>query len=385
VSSGHLIYAKEGVLLAVPFDLARLEVTGGPVGVISDVMQAAYMGGGSGETGVAQIDVSASGTLVYLAGGISPPRESTVVQVDRTGRAEPLPILAQDYRTARISPDGARLALSTLGRDRSVWLYTFARGTLSKLATAGNSAVGVWTPDAERLVYAGGSAGPDNLHWTRADGGGSPELLVSSPSTLVPAATTPDGRHLFYYSIPNADSDQAGPMIWTQDLTTRTAPRALSSATVSNVGGLDVSPDGKWIAYHSGESGQLQVYVEAFPGPGPRFPVSNDTGGSPVWRADGRELFYARANDGPAARGYRGTVGLMAVPVTTQPTISFGTPRQLFAGHYIMNAPARGYDVTPDGQRFVFFEARDRPAVVIKELRLVQNWVEELKRRVPTR
>ena len=82
---------------------------------------------------------------------------------------------------------------------------------------------------------------------------------------------------------------------------------------------------------------------------------------------------------------YRGAVGLMAVAVTTQPTLGFATPRQLLAGHYIMKAPARGYDVTPDGQRFVFFQARDRAAVVIRELSLVQNWVEELKRRVPTR
>jgi dipeptidyl aminopeptidase/acylaminoacyl peptidase len=196
---------------------------------------------------------------------------------------------------------------------------------------------------------------------------------------------TPDGRHVFYYSIPNADSDQAGPVIWTQDLIAKTAPRALTSAQASNVGGLDVSPDGKWVAYHSRESGQLQVYVEAFPGPGPRIQVSVDSGGSPVWRADGRELFYARANEGAAAVGYRGSVGLVAVTVTMQPTLSFGTPRQLFAGQFVMNAPARGYDVTPDGQRFVFFQARERAAVVIRELSVVQNWVEELKRRLPSR
>ena len=215
VSSGHLVYAREGVLLAVPFDLARLEVTGGPVGVLSDVMHAAYMAGGErAETGVVQAEVSGTGTLVYITGGVSAPKDNDVIQADRTGRASALSIAPQDYRAVRLSPDGTQLALGTLGRDRGIWLYTFARGTLSKLATAGRGVGPVWTPDGERIVYAAGTNGPDNLHWIRADGGGSPELLLTSPRHLVPGAWTPDGRHLLYYAIPSEDTAAGGPVIF---------------------------------------------------------------------------------------------------------------------------------------------------------------------------
>ena len=186
VSSGHLVYAREGVLLAVPFNLARLEVAGGPAGVLSDVMQAAYMGGERFETGVVQAEVSGTGTLVYITGGVSAPTENDVIQADRTGRASALSIAPQDYRVVRLSPDGTRLALSTLGRDRGIWLYTFTRGTLSKLAMAGRGVAPVWTPDSERIVYTGGTNGPDNLHLIRADGGGSPELLLRAHAISSP-------------------------------------------------------------------------------------------------------------------------------------------------------------------------------------------------------
>ena len=338
-------------MLAVPFDVARLEVTGGPVGVLSDVMQAAYMGGGRAETGVAQVAVSATGTLVYVTGGVSAPRENVVQQVDRTGRASALPIAPQDYRMVRLSPDGDRLALSTLDRDRGIWLYTFARGTLSRLAMAGRGVAPVWTPDGERIVYSGGASGPDNLYWIRADGGGSPEPLLTGPRHMIPGAWAPGGQHLLYYTIPNDETEKDGPVIWSQDVISKGQPRMVAGSA-SAIGGADVSPDGRWVAYHVRESGQLQVHVDAYPGPGPRYQVSTDGGGSPIWRGDGRELSYARANEGAPQVGYKGAVGIIAVAVTMQATtLAFGPPQQLFAGRYVMDAPARGWDVSSDGQR----------------------------------
>jgi serine/threonine-protein kinase len=377
VSSGHLVYVRDGVLLAVPFNLDRFEVTGGAVGVIPEVMQAAYMGGGLGETGAAQVGVSNTGTLVYIAGGVSPPREADVLQVDRAGRSQQLPIASQDYRTLRLSPDGARLALSTIGRDRGSWLYDFTRGTLTRLTTAGRSSTPVWTPDGQRLVYASTTNGPDDLDWTRADGGGSAEPLLAGARHLVPASWTPDGRQLLHYAIPRED-ETAGPVIWALDVTNRGAPVMVAGMS-PNTGGADVSPDGRWIAYHTGESGRLEVYVQAYPGPGPRYQVSTDGGGAPVWRADGRELFYARANEGRAQAGYTGAVGVMAVAVTPGSALTFGTPRELFAGTFQMNAPARSYDVSADGQRFLMIQARRPAPAVIAELSVVQNWAEELR------
>jgi serine/threonine-protein kinase len=386
VPSGHLLYARDGALLAASFDLQRLEVAGAPVGVVSNVMQAAYAPGQLADTGAAQLSVSRSGTLVYIAGGVFPPVEQSVLEVDRAGRGEPLPIAPFAFRTLRLSPDGERLALSTLGRDRGIWLYTFARGTLSKLAAAGRGVAPVWTVDSERITYAAGTRGPDNLHWIRADGGGASELLIASEHNLVPGAWTPDGRELFYYQIPSevASRTPEAPSVWSQDVPRKSAPKAITGS-LGNAGGVDVSPDGRWIAYHSAESGQMQIYVQAYPGPGPRHQVSTDGGGSPIWRADGRELFYARSTTTQPLAGEPadGDVRMMAIPVTIHPTFTFGTPKQLFAGRYGMNGPARGYDVSADGRRFLMVQSRARAPDVITQMNVVQHWIEELKRLVP--
>ena len=219
VSSGHLLYVLEGALLAAPFDLKRLEVTGGAVGVIPDVMQAAYVAGQPNDSGAMQASVSSTGTLVYVTGGVQAPTDYQVMQIDRTGRGEPLPIPARDFRTLRLSPDGTRLALGTVGRDRSIWLYTFARGLFSQLAGAGRSSVPVWTPDGERITYGGGNRGPNNLHWIRADGAGTPELLFASARNFEAGGWTPNGQELLYYEIPSdAVAAQAGVSLWAWNL-----------------------------------------------------------------------------------------------------------------------------------------------------------------------
>jgi serine/threonine-protein kinase len=384
VSSGHLLYAKEGALLAVPFDLQRLDVSGNPVG-IGTVMQAAYVAGQLADSGAMQASVSRNGTLAYIDGGVHPSPEYTVLQVDRSGRQRALPVPPQPFRTLRVSPDGTQLALGTVGRDRGTWLYNFERQALTKLAASGRSVGPVWTPDGQRITYASSAKGPDSLQWIRADGGGSAEPLVRSTSNLVPGSWSPGGRQLLYYAI-GADAGgppQSGPSIWWIDVSAKGEPVRLSPAAAT-AGSADVSPDGKWIAYHSTESGALQVYVEAFPGPGPRLQVSIDNGGAPVWRRDGRELFYVRAtapNQQPEAG--EADVEIMSVTVAAGPTPTFGKPRPLFAGRYSMNAPARGYDVAPDGEHFIMMQLRKRPPDVITAVTVVQNWIEELKRTTP--
>jgi Tol biopolymer transport system component len=166
------------------------------------------------------------------------------------------------------------------------------------------------------------------------------------------------------------------------DVAVKSSPIPVAG-TLANAGGVDVSPDGQWIAYHSDESGQLQVYVQAYPGPAPRYQVSRDGGISPVWRADGRELFYVRS-DGRTPMGST-DAHIMALPVRLQPTFNLGQPRELFAGRYDMNSPARAYDVTPDGQRFFFIQRQERPSNVITHMTVVQNWFQELTRLVPVR
>ena len=376
VSSGHLLYVREGALLAVPFDLGRLEVTAGAVGVLPDVMQAAYMAGLPNETGVMQVSVSATGTLVYLPGGTQKPTEYEVHALDRNGQGKALSIPALDFRTLRISPDGASMVLATVGRDRGLWLYGFERETFGRVTSAGPSLSPIWTRDGQRITYAIGTPG-DTLHSTRTDGRAPSELVMKSPLNLVPAAWTLGDRQLIYYSIP----EQAGaPTVWLKDLRDGSEPRELIRP-LPLMGGVDLSPDGRWMAYHTQESGQQQVYVEAFPGPGPRIPVSSTGGGSPVWRGDGRELFYARPTREGQPRGAGGfDVAIMAVTVTGASTLTIGQTRQLFSGRYAMNNPDRGFDVSPDGERFIMLQARPRAPDVIRELIVVQNWQAELKR-----
>jgi hypothetical protein len=174
-------------------------------------------------------------------------------------------------------------------------------------------------------------------------------------------------------------------VIWVQDVAGKTAPRIIAG-TLGNAGAADVSPDGRWVVYQSAESGQFQIYVDAFPGPGPRYQVSTDGGGSPIWRDDGRELFYlasprgTRGQEEGAARGASDAdIRMMAVPLVSQTTLTFGTPRELFVGRYGINGPARGYDVHRDGQRFVLLKPRERRPLVVTEMNIVQNWTSELK------
>jgi serine/threonine-protein kinase len=380
VSSGHLLYVREGALLAVPFDLKRLELTGGPFGVLPDVMQAAYMTSEPADTGSMQASVSSTGTLVYIPGGTYVAPEYAVVEVDRAGRERVLPIEQKAYRTLRLSPDGSRLALSSLGRDRSVWLYSFARGTLGRLAAAGRSAVPVWTPDGEQITFASSANGPDNLYTIRADGGGSATLAVEGPSNLVAGGWVPDGRRLLYYVIPGADSARQAPTIWVKDVTDTAEPHMLAGG-LGNSGGVDVSSDGRWVAYHSAESGEFQIHVEAFPGPGPRYQVSIDGGGSPIWRGDGHELVYLASGRSDRSVGASDSeIRVMAVDVAVQPTtLAFGKPRQLFTGRYGVNGPARGYDVSRDGQRFLLLKPRDRRPDIVTQISVVQNWMGTLK------
>jgi hypothetical protein len=268
------------------------------------------------------------------------------------------------------------VALGTFGRDRDIWVFAPGRRTLSKLSVPGRVGVPVWTPDGERITYAAGTNGPDALHWVRADSVGAPAPLIQSDLNLVPAAWTPDGRQLLYYQVPAGSN--ATRTTWIYDVTAKAAPTALvrSAANVA-AGALDISRDGRWIAYQSNETGEAQVYVQAYPSGVPRLQISTDGGVSPVWRGDGKELFYVKPN------GRAGGVRMMAVAIDVQSGLSAGAPKTLFSGQYEMNLPARSYDVTADGHRFLLIRADERAPGRITQLNIVQNWTEELKRLAP--
>jgi serine/threonine-protein kinase len=379
VPTGHLVYVRAGRLVAVPFDLARLQVTGGAVSVMADVMQAANMGNADLDTGAGQFSVSASGALVYLIGGIFPDPECTLVWVDRTGATQPLPAPTRAYIEPRLSPDGERLVVWTYGTDRNVWAYDIPRGTLTRLTTEGVNAWAIWTPDGKRVAFSSGP-GVGNLFWKPADGSETAERLARSEYVQCPSSWSPDGQTLAFVEFRSAAT--TGADVWVLPPGSDRQPRPLLQTRFNEMY-PEFSPDGRWLAYTSNESGQNEVYVQSYPGPGPRQQASIDGGNQPAWARSGKELFYTNAVS--STSGQATVHKLMAVPVATGPSLTFGAPRMLFQGRYGGAVPLRGYDVTPDGRRFLMVQSKERPPIKVTQMILVQHWVEELKRLAPAK
>jgi serine/threonine-protein kinase len=350
--SGHLLYEQGGNLMAVPFDPLRLEVTGAAVRVVD---------------GVLQYSVSAAGSLVYVAGGVQA-LERRLVWVNRTGAEQSLSVPAHDYLYPRLSPDGRRLAVGIAEHDIQVWLCDLSQQTLTRLTFGGDSNLdSVWTPDGKRIAFESNKEGPANVFWQLADGSGGLERLTTSDYVQGPSSWSPDGQLLAFVEV----NPTTGRDIWVLRMSDRKAQPFLQ--TPFNESSPRFSPDGHLLAYVSDESGQFEIYVQPYPGPGGKWQISTDGGAEPVWNPNGRELFY-RSGD-----------KMMAVGIATQPSFVAGKPRMLFQGPYVRNTPPNTipfYDVSPDGQRFLMLKPSDQAAAPT-QIDVVLNWFEELKRRVP--
>jgi serine/threonine-protein kinase len=370
VRTGYLVYARLGTLMAAPFDLAHLTLTGGAVGMEDGVMQAVNVLLRSLDTGAAQFSVSGSGALVYVPGGMFPDTARSLVWVHWTGTIQPLAIPPRAYMGPRLSPDGKRLTLFTI-TDRNVWVYDRLRGTLTKLTTDGQNAAPIWTRDGGRLIFDSTTVGAPNLFWKPFDGSGAAERLTTSESSQVPGSLSPDKTLAFVQSDPTTKFD-----IWTLSLTDHDRTPRPFLQTTANERWPDFSPDGRWLAYASDDSGRDEVYVQPYPGPGPRHSISAQGGTQPAWAPNGRELFYTVPD--PNAR----TGKMMAVDVALTPTFTAGVPRPLESVVQI-TSPTRGYDVSADGRFITVREIERSPEPPPAHMVLVLNWVEELKQRVP--
>ena len=204
VRSGHLLYLRRGTLMAVPFDLQRLEVAGGAVALIADVMQAGNTPNEASDSGAGQFSVSESGSLLYVPGGIFPDPERSLVWVDRTGAVQPLALPARAYLSPRLSPDGHRVVLWTQG-DRNIWVHDLARGTLTRLTSEARNARAIWTPDGTRVTYGSATGGNENIFWKPADGSGPAERLTTSDYLHSAASWSPDGQTLAFVERPPRD------------------------------------------------------------------------------------------------------------------------------------------------------------------------------------
>jgi len=353
-ASGHLVYVQGGSLVAVPFDLHRLTTTGAAVPVVVGVLQLRDF---------AQYSFSATGSLVYVSGGVQG-NQSRLVWVNRKGAEEPLAAPARDYQSPRLSPDGRRVAVAT---DGHIWQYDLARETLTRFTFEGDlNNRPVWTPDGKRIGFVSNKEGPQNLYWQQADGSGGLERLTTSDDTQSPNSWTSDGQLLAFLEF----NPTTGLDIWVLRMADRKAQPFLH--TRFNEGAPRFSPDGRWLAYLSDESGRPEIYVQPYPGPGGKWQISTEGGTEPVWNPNGRELFY-RSRD-----------KMMAVEITTQSEFSAGKPQVLFEGRYQASPlTASNYDVTSDGQRFLMLKAIQQTQGAPTQIDVVLNWFEELKRRVP--
>jgi serine/threonine protein kinase/Tol biopolymer transport system component len=353
--SGQLVYAQGGNLMAVPFDLQRLAVTGAAVPVVEGVLQ-------STSSGATQYSFSATGSLVYVTGAAQATQQRSLVWVSRNGAGQPLPTPLHEYLTPRLSPDGRRLAVR---RGDQVWLYDLSRGTQTRFTFEGENAAPLWTPDAKRIAFASINEGASDIFWQMADGSGGLERLITSEYLQAPSSWSPDGQLL---ALVRFNSNKRLE-IWVLSISDRKAQLFLQ--TRFDEAAPQFSPDGRWLAYTSNESGRYEVYVQPYPGPGGKWQISTEGGMEPVWNPNGRELFY-RSGD-----------KMMAVEITTQPGFVAGKPRMLFEGQYDSNIPRANYDVSPDGQRFLMIKTNKQESAPT-QINVVLNWFEELKQKVPT-
>ena len=357
VSSGHLVFGREASLLAVPFDLQRLEITGSAVSVVEGAF-ITVTGPGS-----AFFAVSDTGTLVYQP---EFPNDRTLVLVDRRGREEPLRLGPGPFLAPRFSPDGRRIAYDHDNED--IWIYELERGTADRFTTdPSDDVTPLWAADGESLVFSSNRAGFPNLFRQPTLGRSVAEHLVPSINYQFGNSFSPEGRYLLY-----REQDEATDWdIWVLPTAGLEEPRPFLK-TAFFEGNAEFSPDGEWVAYTFDESGGNEVYVAPFSGSGRRQRISTDGGHSPRWSADGSELLFWS----PSA------AAMMSVPISLQDGFSAGSAESLFGGDYLLGRDTRQYDLAPDGQQFVMIRESQRE---IPDMVLVLNWFEELRRLVPTR
>jgi serine/threonine-protein kinase len=375
LSTGHLLYMREGTLLAQPFDVDRLVTSGNPVPLIEGVSGSRAQGGvtAAGFGAAALYSVSRDGVLAYVP-VIKASSERTLVWVDRQGKETPIPAPARAYVYPRISPDGSRIVVDARDQDVDIHIWDLARQTLTRLTFDPNADIAPeWTPDGKRVLFGASRLG---VAWRAADGTGSVEQLTTQGNTLhSPTGLSPDGKTLlmnestagFDMKLVHLDGKR-------EVMAILQSPSKASGQPATLVGNAVFSPDGTAIAYQSNESGQDNIYVRPFPDvQNGRWQISSDGGTRPAWSRSG-EIFYLMPG---------GTV--MAVPMRTAKGIQPGNPVKLFSGPYYTALFGRTYDVTPDGRRFLMVKTTSQTVTETARIIVVENWFEELKRKVPVK
>jgi Tol biopolymer transport system component len=342
---GFLISRPANEVVASRFDLASGRIMGNPFPVLD----------GAGEA----LTLNARGDVAYFAFPTAPPHFLTLV--DRSGTARRLPVSPGGFRHPRLSPDGTRLAVNT---DDDLWVLDLGASAWTRLTTNDNVTEPQWSPDGRRLAHTvfDSSSGYNPPALRNADGTGEARVIRSGTGDSWTSDWSPDGRHLAVYG------GTVGMNVGVVDLDSAHAfhPVTRGAAISRNA---RFSPDGRWLAYQSNETGRMQVYLVSYPDLGQKRPISTEGGTEPAWRPRGGELYYRNGSS------------MMVVTIRTAPALEVGTPRELFRGPFLEDKYGdRSYDVMPDGEHFLMLEANPAAA---PELRVIRNWAAELKATVP--
>ena len=364
LETGQLAYVANGVLYAQQFDTAALEVRGAPVPMVDKVSTTVSYG-------VTQLTFSRTGTALYRSGEAS--GRSVLRWLTSDGRTEALWDEAAFYQYPRLSPDGRRLAATVSdGLKSDVWIYDLERGSRTRITSEGINSNSVWTPDGRYVVFRA----QGELYSARADGGERPEPLTPGENALVPSSFTPDGRQLLYFEpLPNGGAvTYALPLEEEGGRLRRAGTPARIHETSSGTPVPALSPDGRWIAYASAESGIYEVYVRAFPDNGRQWIISTGGASFPIWSRAANEIFY-RTEDQV----------LMVVRYTVAGDAFTATRPRVWSEHRLYNSGNQNFDLAPDGARFAVQYPADAPNSGEPDPFLLEvNFSDEVRRRVGT-
>jgi len=371
-TNGVLIFARQAKLYAVRFDPAALAVIGMPVQVIDGVTQALQGSAAVTWTGAAQYSVADNGSLVYAPGSFEPPLVSQLVWVDRKGTVTPVPGMKPMFRFAgRVSPDGKQIASSELYVNKDIWIFDPGRGIEDKVTYEGQNAFPLWSPDGSRMAFRSDRTSPMRIYVTTGPNPREVKELTPGPYD-VPSSWTADGKELLFtrssgisgvtdiYAVKVDEPNNLRPV----------------AATMADERFPEISPDGKWLAYVSDETGRPELYVQPYPGPGKRVTITSEGAQEPAWSKNSPELFY-RINQRMMAVRFKAseTEFTPEKPVVLFEQFSLGSGTTVRAT----------YDVSPDG-RFLLNQPVAKPAeerdrqIFPSTLRFVLNWTQATER-----
>lgn len=360
-ASGYLLYMRDQTLLARPFDRNTFQLSGTAMPVAERVLV-------NGVTVVPEFSASDNGTLVYHTGDVSGAWD--LLWYDRQGKAIGAVSQQERYYYPALSPDGTRVAVALFNGVQGwadIWILDLIRGTKSRLTfSSGAQIYPVWSRDGKTIYYGSNLKSANHIYAKAADGSGSEQSILEIPGDMdVPQCVSPDGRYLIFGRVPWNDPHNYWE-IWALALTGDRKPFLIVKGPFAN-SNPSISPNGRWLAYHSDESGRNEVYLTAFPNGGPRWQVSANGGFMARWRGDGKELFFLDPGD-----------KIMAVDVDpTGATPKLGVPHVLFQAIGIQRQVG-SYVVAPDGKRFLINNGDSKEGN--EPLNLVLHWTEQLKK-----